>query len=55
MIKPNLKNLPLSAYIFLDKLGMLYELYPEASGDWKKDCPEPKPYYGPQEIQTLVR
>lgn len=44
MIKPELKNLPLSAYTFLDKMGLLYELYPEATGNWEKDCSEPKPY-----------
>jgi len=43
MAKPALKNLPLSAYTFLDKMGLLYELYPEATGNWKKDCPNPKP------------
>lgn len=43
MSKPPLKHLPLSAYTFLDKMGMLYELYSEATGDWKFDCPSPKP------------
>ncbi len=40
--KPDLKNLPLSAYNLLDKLGMLYELYPDATGEHEADCPEPK-------------
>lgn len=42
MIKPELKNLPMSAYSLLDKLGMLYELYPEATGEWDIDCPAPR-------------
>lgn len=43
MCKPELKNLPMSAYNLLDKLGMLYELYPEATGKFEADCPNPKP------------
>lgn len=44
MSKPLLKHLPLSAYTFLDKMGMLYEFYPEATGKWENDCPEPRPF-----------
>lgn len=43
MIKPELKNLPLSAYNFLDKLGLLQKLYPESTRNWKTDCPNPNP------------
>jgi len=42
--KPKLENLPLSAYSFLQKMGMLYEFYPNATDCWEKDCPNPKPY-----------
>ena len=42
MSKPELRNLPMSAYSLLDKLGMLYELYPEATGIWEDDSPEPR-------------
>lgn len=42
MTKPDLRNLPMSAYNLLDKLGMLYELYPEATGIWEEDSPEPR-------------
>jgi hypothetical protein len=41
--KPKLENLPLSAYVFLQKMGMLYEFYPEATDNWRNDCPKPKP------------
>ena len=44
MIKPELKNLPMSAYEFLDRMGMLYEFYPAATGKWSDDCPNPKPF-----------
>jgi len=43
MSKPELRNLPMSAYSLLDKLGMLYEWYPEATGEFEADCPNPKP------------
>jgi hypothetical protein len=44
MSKPELENLPLSAYRFLDLMGILKDLYPTSSGSWEKDCPSPKPY-----------
>jgi hypothetical protein len=40
---PALKNLPLSAHNFLKKIGMLWEFYPEATGEWSEDCEKPIP------------
>lgn len=37
-----LKDLSLEEYNSLNKLGMLYEFYPSASGSWNKDCKEIK-------------
>ena len=53
MTKPDLKNLPMSAYNLLDKLGMLYKLYPEATGEFEFDCPNPKPS-NKEKIQKLI-
>ncbi len=55
MSKPDLKNLPLSAYNFLDKLGLLYEFYPEATGSWKNDCPNPKPYPNLENLRNVSK
>ncbi len=53
MFKPELKNLPLSAYNLLDKLGLLYEFYPEATGEWEIDSPEPR-LSAKEKIQKLI-
>ena len=33
-----LNELTLKEYTSLNKSGMLYEFYPEATGSWDKDC-----------------
>lgn len=43
-MKKTLKDLSQAEYHTLDKMGFLYELFPEASGSYKNDCASiPKP------------